>query len=834
MTIINILLILLILVILSNSYYNYKVYYSKNSIISTSLSSSSSSKSKLDKKNNINDDEEKSPHNNINKHNYNNLLTDPDKCMVRVAGSRTILPGDYVVHEEYGIGLYLGIRMVDLTPARKIRTWQPVVVVKYQDAEITWFQRVVDKELWLFRQAESGLQELSSILDTKKWKRRKKNAEQNSKNMAINLIKMTTIRNELHRTPSVPNDDKYREFEKRFSWDPTPDQLSCFNAIEDDMVKNTRPMDRLICGDVGFGKTEVAMRAIYRAALSKKQVVLLAPTRILAQQHYRVLCNRMPDVNIQLLRGGGGSDSLKTKDLLKDGTCQVVVGTHAVLGESVKFDNLGLLVIDEEQRFGVAQKEKLKVSAAGTDVLTLSATPIPRTLQMALSGLRDLSQMTSPPKGRLEVKVKVLKLDKLLMKTAIEAEISRGGQAFVVVPLVQQVEPTRDLLEEILPDVECIEAHGEHSDLERRIDEFTLGKAKVLIATTVIENGIDMPNVNTIIVLNAQRFGMSTLYQLRGRVGRSTRQAYAYFMTNTTNSLTVDAENRLTHLETFTALGSGYDLARRDMDMRGYGTIFGSDQSGTKDVGMDLQASIMQRELVKLKKEFIITVPDSRIGLDTSIELYAKSLFGPLPSSSNLADVSRYEAELAKAIIDNIKDTKNDKVIKSDWLRSFLSAGTTNAIFSLSKEWQKILGQLPLALEDLLKRAHSRVSLRRISVTEALRIDNDVILSCTSIDEKKWEQLKPFIPKDLLSRIEFEEIYDIDRNNSGNSNDDKMLEYLPVSQIKIKNLYKGDDDNTIPSDLLRFSIPLAAAADKQISDAVSQCNPTTKSDSSED
>jgi len=181
-----------------------------------------------------------------------------------------------------------------------------------------------------------------------------------------------------------------------------------------------------------------------------------------------------------------------------------------------------------------------------------------------------------------------------------------------------------------------------------------------------------------------------------------------------------------------------------------------------------------------------------------------------------------------------LQDTKNDKVIKSDCLRSFLSAGTTNAIFSLSKEWQKSFGQLPLALEDLLKRAHSRVSLRRISVTEALRIDNDVILSCTSIDEKKWEQLKPFIPKDLLSRIEFEEIYDIDRNNSGNSNDDKMLEYLPVSQIKIKNLYKGDDDNTIPSDLLRFSIPLAAAADKQISDAVSQCNPTTKSDSSED
>jgi transcription-repair coupling factor (superfamily II helicase) len=338
-----IILILVLLLVLCNSYYNIKVYSSTNSLVSSLILLSS--KSKSDKKNivnsnsnsNSNDNGEKVIHNNIDKHNNNNLLTDPEKCMVRVAGSRTILPGDYVVHEEYGIGLYLGIRMVDLTPARKIRTWQPVVVVKYQDAEITWFQRLVDRELWLFRQSESGLQELSSIIDTKKWKRRKKNAEQNSKNMAINLIKMTTIRNELHRTPSVPTDDKYKEFEKRFSWDPTPDQLSCFNAIEDDMVKKTRPMDRLICGDVGFGKTEVAMRAIYRAVLSKKQVVLLAPTRVLAQQHYRVLCNRMPDVDVQLLRGGGGSDSLKTKDLLKDGTCQVVVGTHAVLGESVKF-----------------------------------------------------------------------------------------------------------------------------------------------------------------------------------------------------------------------------------------------------------------------------------------------------------------------------------------------------------------------------------------------------------------------------------------------------------------------------------------------------------------
>jgi len=807
---------IIVLLLLCHSYYSYynsyyNSYYRCNSITKT-LSSLSLSKKDI----------------NLN----NNLITDNDKSIVRVAGSRTILPGDYVVHEEYGIGLYLGIRMVDLTPARKMRTLQPVVVIKYNDAELTWFQRVVDKELWLFRQAESGAQELSSILDTKKWKRRKKAAEQNSKSMAVNLIKMTTIRNELHRTPSVPNDGKYEEFEKRFSYEPTPDQISCFAAIENDMVKNTRPMDRLVCGDVGFGKTEVAMRAIYRAVLSKKQVVLLAPTRILAQQHFRVLCSRMPDINIQLLRGGGGTDSLKTKELLKDGSCQIVVGTHAVLGDSVKFDNLGLLVIDEEQRFGVAQKEKLKASAAGTDVLTLSATPIPRTLQMALSGLRDLSQMTSPPKGRLEVKVEVTKLDKMIIKTAINNEIARGGQAFVVVPLVQYVEPTRLLLEEILPDVACIEAHGEHSDLELRIDQFTLGKAKVLIATTVIENGIDMPNVNTIIVLNAQRFGMSTLYQLRGRVGRSTRQAYAYFMTNTT-SLTVDAENRLSHLETFTALGSGYDLARRDMDMRGYGTIFGSDQSGAKDVGLDLQASIMQRALTELKKEFIISVPDSRICLGSSIEIFGNTLIGPLPSSMDLADVSRYEVEVARGIIEkSIQNTKNDKLIRSDCLRSFLSAGTTEALFSLSKEWQKLLEDVPLAMQELLKRAHARVSFRRISVTEVLRVENDVILTCTSINKIKWDRLSSHVPKDIFSRIEFQEMYEFDSKNAANTNE--TLEYFPISQIKIKGIYdEGSDATKLPADLLRFSLPLAEQINSEVTKAVADCNPTNKATQAE-
>lgn len=476
------------------------------------------------------------------------LITDVEKARVKIAEDRFIIPGDFVVSEEYGIGMYIGVKMVDITPTRVSRTYEPVVVVKYEDGEISWFQRLVGRELWLYRTAESGDHILSSLIDRKKWKRRKASVEEGSKSMAINLIKMTAIRNSFHRTPCLPTSDRYRRFENSFPFTPTPDQMRCFEAIENDMVNNTRPMDRLVCGDVGFGKTEVAMRAIYRAVLSNRQVALLAPTRVLALQHLRVLKNRMPDVRIELLRGGGKADSKAVKQAISSGQCQVAVGTHALLQNSVAFENLGLLVIDEEQRFGVAHKEKLKAASGGTDVLTLSATPIPRTLQMSLTGLRDFSLMNSPPSGRKEVKVTVGRDEDEVIISAITQEIGREGQVFVVVPFVSDVRPTCERIEDLVAGVRVIEAHGRHEDLEDRIDAFSRRQADVLVSTTVIENGIDMPNVNTIVVLSANRFGMSSLYQLRGRVGRSSAQAFAYFLHNAT-SLSVEAETRLIYLK---------------------------------------------------------------------------------------------------------------------------------------------------------------------------------------------------------------------------------------------------------------------------------------------
>jgi transcription-repair coupling factor (superfamily II helicase) len=395
------------------------------------------------------------------------------------------------------------------------------------------------------------------------------------------------------------------------------------------------------------------------------------------------------------------------------------VGTHALLQPSVVFENLGLLVIDEEQRFGVAHKEKLKVASSGTDVLTLSATPIPRTLQMSLSGLRDLSLLNSPPKGRLEVVVNVCKDDDIVMRDAINMEIERGGQCFVVVPFVVDVTPVCDRLKKLIPGIRLIEAHGRHDDLEDRIDSFTRRSADVLVATTVIENGIDMPNVNTIIVLQANRFGISTLYQLRGRVGRSNRQAYAHFMTNAT-SLSVEAETRLLYLKSMTALGSGYELSRRDMEMRGSGTVFGTDQSGAKDVGLDLQAVILKKAVDALKTELIIGVPESKIEIGLSIETEYITQIGDMPSSEDVNALASWEANLAECIIkkyfvetcskiniqgssDGATSTTKSKVTKKlkpkavtadNLMREYLAASTSMAVLNVIAEWEKRYGMV--------------------------------------------------------------------------------------------------------------------------------------------
>ena len=522
-----------------------------------------------------------------------------------------------------------------------------------------------------------------------------------------------------------------------------------------------------MCGDVGFGKTEVAMRAIYRAVLSNRQVALLAPTRVLALQHLRVLQSRMPDVSVQLLRGGGtGTD---VKRALLDGSCQVIVGTHALLQKDIKFDNLGLLVIDEEQRFGVEQKEKLKAVSSGVDVLTLSATPIPRTLQMSLTGMRDFSLMMTPPQGRKEVVVKVTDIDEDIIRTAVRKELQRQGQVFVVVPFVANVTTTHKLLKKLLPDVLFEEAHGRHTDLEARIDRFSAQEVQVLIATTVVENGIDMPNVNSILVLDADRFGMSTLYQLRGRVGRSTRQAYAYFMTRKDKSLTSESEARLMYLETLTAMGSGYDLARRDMEMRGAGTVFGSSQSGSRDVGLDFQSKILELALEEIKLDWIMPCVECRVSLGNRLETeWGCDLVGyPQPPSHDLHGVSRWEAAVAEEMIRevlnaNIDAKMTDNISKKvkEMTRDFLAARNQADLSNLLKCWHNDMfvtgseGGVPAVLQELIKRSLLRMMCRRLGIFSVERLGSDAVLHSEGITSKIWnDNLRGAVAPDLQPKI---------------------------------------------------------------------------------
>lgn len=654
------------------------------------------------------------------------LITQGDAARL-ILGQRVAYPGDYVVHEQYGIGQYIGIRLVNLTPYRDVATMQPAVVVRYSDCEAQWFQRVADRELLFFR-AFDGLyspfatgeeldtsvdeedkaafsaaslgaareQELSGVMDTKKWKKRLRRAQLVSQRSAVNLVRIMTIRNNIHRTPAQVStkSQEFIAFQESFKFEPTVDQREAFAAIQYEMTRSTRPMDKLVCGDVGFGKTEVAMRAMYTAVLSGKQVVLMAPTRTLAYQHLSTLSERMPGVTVMLLRGGGKADAVRVREAVKSGECQIVVGTHAVIQKSVEFRRLGLVVIDEEQRFGVDHKERLKMVASGIDVLTLSATPIPRTLYMSLSNMRSLNLLKTPPQGRKEVHTTVGLWNDALAQQAIQQELGRGGQVFVIVPYIKDSEEMVARIKRLVKNVRCMEANGRHEDLELRIDAFRRKQADVLVATTVIENGIDMPNVNTIIVSSAERFGMAALHQLRGRVGRSSAQAYALFLTNHTH-LTPQAENRLMYLKRFTALGSGYELSMRDMEARGTGSIFGEEQSGNCEVGVELQVRIMARAVEALSLDHVMSVAETRVALHGALETFAQKLKRPLPApKAGLDAVSVWEDEVsALVILHSFRDLVQDPVEVKRHIASFQAAQSAEALEELETQWKEVLNK---------------------------------------------------------------------------------------------------------------------------------------------
>ncbi len=518
----------------------------------------------------------------------------------RIKSYQELKIGDYVVHANHGIGKYLGIETLELKGNHK-----DYMLIKYaaDDKLFVPIDQIDQVQKYV---ASEGKEPRLYKLGGSEWKKVKKRVQSSVEDIADDLIKLYAEREAAKGYAFSEDSDLQREFEAAFPYEETEDQLRCIEEIKQDMMKS-RPMDRLLCGDVGYGKTEVAIRAAFKAVLDGKQVAVLVPTTILAQQHFETFQERFQDfgVNVGLLsRFRTRKQQNETTEMLEKGLLDVVIGTHRLLSKDVKFKNIGLLIIDEEQRFGVKHKERMKQLKTNIDVLTLTATPIPRTLHMSMLGVRDLSVIETPPENRFPIQTYVIEYNPAFIKEAIEREMSRGGQVFFLYNRVENIERIAEDISMLVEDARVTYAHGQMNEtqLESVMLDFLEGNFDVLVSTTIIETGVDIPNVNTLIVYDADKMGLSQLYQLRGRVGRSNRVAYAYFTYQKDKVLTEVAEKRLQAIKEFTELGSGFKIAMRDLSIRGTGNLLGAEQHGFIDsVGFDMYSQML-KDTIEAKK----------------------------------------------------------------------------------------------------------------------------------------------------------------------------------------------------------------------------------------
>ena len=515
-----------------------------------------------------------------------------------------LTPGDLVVHENYGIGRFIAMEQIKVDGAVK-----DYVKIAYQGTD-TLFVPATQLDMvskYIGGGEDNGNVRLNKI-GTEAWQKTKSRAKKAAQDMAGELIQLYAARKRQEGFAFAADSPWQREFEDNFPYPETDDQLRCIAEIKGDMESPT-PMDRLLCGDVGFGKTEVALRAVMKAVMDGKQVAILVPTTILAQQHYQTIVSRFRGfpVNIDMLcRFRTPGEQKKTVQNMQNGLVDIVVGTHKLLQKNIAFKDLGLLVVDEEQRFGVSHKERLKELSKGVDVLTLSATPIPRTLNMALSGIRDMSTIEEPPADRYPVQTFVMEHSNAVLDDAIRREISRGGQVYYLHNRVESIDQCASALVRRIPGLSVAVAHGKMSEeaLSDVMKSMADGDIQVLVCTTIIETGLDIPNVNTLIIENADRFGLSQLHQLRGRVGRSTRHASAYFTYRPDKVLTEVAEKRLSAIRDFAEFGSGFKIAMRDLEIRGAGNLLGAEQSGhMMSVGYDMYLKLLDEAVLEERGE---------------------------------------------------------------------------------------------------------------------------------------------------------------------------------------------------------------------------------------
>lgn len=628
-------------------------------------------------------------------------------------------PGDFVVHRNHGVGKFL--KLEKLTINRETREY---LVVQYADGLL----RVAADQLGAlsrFRATGEKAPELNKMTG-KAWENTKTKVRKSIKKLAVDLLKLYAKRAQQEGF-AFPIDNPWQEeLEDSFPYQATPDQLKAVQDVKRDM-ESPRPMDRLVCGDVGFGKTEVAIRAIFKAVTAGKQVAVLAPTTVLTQQHYHTLKERFAPypINVGLLNRFRSEE--EKKDILRrltTGELDIVVGTQQLLGKGITFRELGLLVIDEEQRFGVNQKEKIKSLKTQVDVLTLTATPIPRTLYMSLSGIREMSLITTPPPSRRPIKTHLSPYDPEAIRTAIRQELDRGGQVFYVVPRVEGIEETAAKLREMVPSARIAIGHGQldESELEQTMLSFSNGEADILVCTTIIESGLDIPRVNTILIEDAQKFGLSQLYQLRGRVGRAGIQAHAWLFYPKQSQLTDTARQRLRAIQEFTQLGSGYQLATRDMEIRGVGNLLGVEQSGQMDaIGFDLYTEMLQEAIREIRGQEIPKVDDTQIELNMTAFIPA----------------------------DYITDLDQ----KMSAYRSVAVANTKEELDRIAADWSDRYGNIPKAAKQLLRVMELKQLAKNLGFSRIKPEGKQHVILETPMEEPAWNLLAENLPEHLKSRF---------------------------------------------------------------------------------
>eukprot|EP00934_Nitzschia_sp_Nitz4_P003378 Nitzschia sp. Nitz4//scaffold86_size83305//57770//61093//NITZ4_005268-RA/size83305-exonerate_est2genome-gene-0.40-mRNA-1//1//CDS//3329559268//3368//frame0 len=720
--------------------------------------------------------------------------------ITRKGGSTLDLnPGDYVVHQKFGIGRFQGFAIVSgrklsaaeqamrqkekwdelvshhntllpgktiapLEPEKKTEESEEVVEPGSEPSpkrlvmEIMYMRTLIQvpiervHRIARFRSGGSKVKPKVSNLKRMHWKKVTETVREKTTEQARSVLALYASRETRKRKPFDPTlESQVDKFGESFEFDPSPDQKQCFEDVQNDMVWRVRPMDRLVCGDVGFGKTEVALRAIYRAIANGKQAAFLAPTTVLAAQHFRKALKRMGEGTQFGLRIGYLRKGMPTKqgnlfrEKIANGEFDLIVGTHSLLGKNVVFKDLGLLVVDEEQRFGVAQKEKLKVFHETVDVLTLSATPIPRTLQMSLSGIRDTSAIRTPPPLRKPVLSIIDQYSAHFVKEAISRELVRGGQMFYVVPHVRMLKGTEKTLKDLFPNLRIVIAHGQmrRCIAEKAVSDFAEGEYDLLLATTIIENGVDIPRVNTIIVQDCQRFGLSTLYQLRGRVGRSDQQAYAY-MLHTNKTMTIEASLRLQAIGELSHLGAGIDVANRDLEIRGAGALLGTEQSGSAaSVGFDLYMKMLKESIRELRGLDLTPVPRTNVIL-------------PKGAGSMHVQNTTESGVLTVSTISFPESYIPDKAERESWELQARLADSTNSLVNLTATLKEKYGPIPRSMQAAFKTLHLHACTRRLGVDLVGLVNiptsnrTDCVLRAPGLRPRHLEMIVPLLKNGIL------------------------------------------------------------------------------------